>query len=107
MAIVSYPSEYRNYCLFDEQKVQGQIKKGDLGLEEIRQSLSNPKTEDEVVEDLFILNRMLDEGVDKQKISNIYPELSKYNSTFSDGFISGKQTNNLQEPYFQRKYILR
>ena len=33
--------------------------------------------------------------------------LSKYNSTFKDGFISGKQTNNLQEPYFQRKCILR
>lgn len=83
MAIVSYPNEYRNYCIFDEQKAQAQIKKGDKGLEEIRLSLSNPKTEDEVVEDLFILNRMLDEGVDKQKINNIYSELSKYNSSKS------------------------
>lgn len=83
MAVVSYPNEYRNYCLFDEQRVQSKIRKGDKALEEIRISLSNPKSDEEVVEDLFILNRMLDEGTDKQKINNIYPELSKYNSSKS------------------------
>ena len=49
----------------------------DLGL--IKASLENPTSEDEIVEDLYILNRMLDEG--EKKIADLYPTLSKYNST--------------------------
>ena len=71
---VSYPTETRNYCLFDENRV---AERKNISL--IKTSLENPKSEDDVVEDLYILNLMLDEG--NQEVSKLYPQLSKYNQT--------------------------
>jgi len=80
---VSYPNQYRNYCVFSPV-VNERIKKGESELPIIRQSLKNPKSEDEVVEDLFILNCMIDEGgVNIDNVSALYPELSRYNYTDS------------------------
>ncbi len=73
---VSYPNQYRNYCIFDEKRISER-----KNLEEIKASLKNPKSEDEVVEDLYILNRMLDDG--EKGVETLYPELSKYNNTKS------------------------
>lgn len=73
---ISYPNQYRNYCLFDENRVSAR-----KNLENIRASLKNPDSEDEVVEDLYILNKMLDEG--EKGIETLYPELSVYNNTTS------------------------
>ena len=73
---VSYPNQYRNYCVFDEKRISER-----KNLEEIKASLKNPKSEDEVVEDLYILNRMLDDG--EKGVETLYPELSKYNNTKS------------------------
>ena len=50
-------------------------------LDEIRLSLEQAKTEDEVLEDMYILNLKLDEG--EQGIDKLYPALSKYNQTKS------------------------
>lgn len=73
---VSYPNQYKNYCIFDEKRISER-----KNLEEIKASLKNPKSEDEVVEDLYILNRMLDDG--EKGVETLYPELSKYNNTKS------------------------
>ncbi len=73
---VSYPNQYRNYCLFDENRIQ---ERKNLGI--IKSSLENPQSKDEVVEDLYILNRMLDEG--EKGIEELYPVLSRYNDTKS------------------------
>ncbi len=73
---VSYPNQYRNYCLFDEKRISERS-----NLDVIKMSLQKPESEDEVVEDLYILNRMLDEG--KQGVETLYPELSRYNQTTS------------------------
>lgn len=78
---ITYPNQYRNYCIFDEQKVLSVVNKREEGLEDIKNSLENPKDETEVIEDLYILNRMLDEGVNG--IDKLYPSLSKYNNTKS------------------------
>ena len=80
--IVSYPNQTRNYCVFSPG-VNERIKKGESELPAIRESLKNPKSEDEVVEDLFILNCMIDEGVGVNKVAELYPELSRYNNTDS------------------------
>ncbi len=69
---VSYPNQTRNYCIFDEKRVS---QRKDLEL--LKNSLENPKSEDEIVEDLYVLNCMLDEG--KKGIDELYPTLSKYN----------------------------
>lgn len=50
-------------------------------LDEIKLSLEQAKTEDEVLEDMYILNLKLDEG--EQGIDKLYPALSKYNQTKS------------------------
>jgi hypothetical protein len=71
---VCYPTQLRNYCIFDEANVS---QKKDLGL--IKTSLENSPSEDEVVEDLYILNLMLDEG--NNDVTTLYPVLSKYNNT--------------------------
>lgn len=71
---VSYPNQYKNYCTFDETRIS---QRKDLNL--IKSSLENPENEDEVVEDLYILNLMIDEG--ETKITDLYPILSKYNNT--------------------------
>ena len=56
---------------------------GEKQLVVIKYELANPKDEAEVLENLYVLNLMLDKGVDKNKIADLYPELSKYNDTKS------------------------
>ena len=70
---VSYPNQYRNYCVFDIKERKS--------LSEITTSLENAESEDEVLEDLYTLNIMLDEGNDE--IKSLYPVLAKYNSSNS------------------------
>ena len=70
---VSYPNQYRNYCTFDIEERKS--------LPQIEQSLLNPKSEDEVLEDLYMLNCMLDEGI--EGVDKLYPALSGYNNTKS------------------------
>jgi hypothetical protein len=71
---VSYPNQYRNYCLFDSTSIE---KKKDISI--IKSSLENPKSKDEVIESLYALNLMLDEGL--KDGDTLYPILSKYNQT--------------------------
>ncbi len=71
---VSYPNQTRNYCVFDESRLK-------TNLDEIKTSLENPKSEAEVLEDLYALNLMLDEG--NKDVVTLYPTLSKYNNTKS------------------------
>ena len=80
---VSFPTVSRNYCIFDESYVSSMLNRREEALPEIRASLIAENDESKVVENLYILNRMLDEGVDKSKISALYPELSKFNETKS------------------------
>ena len=71
---VSYPTTSRNYCVFNEKRVSER-----KNLELIKKSLENPSSKEEVIEDLYILNCMLDEG--EEKVAELYPTLSKYNKT--------------------------
>jgi len=50
-------------------------------LEEIKASLDSPKSQETVIEDLYELNLMLDEG--NKDVASLYPVLSKYNNTQS------------------------
>ena len=74
---VSYPNQLRNYCVFDEKQVNAK-----KDLTKIKSSLENPKSKEDTLESLYALNLMLDEGADVEQINKeIYPLLSKYNST--------------------------
>ena len=71
---ISYPNQTRNYCVFDNERIS---QRKDLDM--LKKSLENPVNEDEIVEDLYILNCMLDDG--EEKIAELYPTLSRYNNT--------------------------
>lgn len=83
MSSVSYPNQYRNYCVFDNSKINSVVQKREKALPDIKAVLANPKTEEDTLEALYELNLMLDNGVSKEKISGLYPELSRYNDTKS------------------------
>ena len=83
MSTVIYPNQYRNYCVFDENKVNNVVESGETALPKIKYSLIHNTDESSVIENLYILNKMLDNGVDKSQISKLYPALSKYNDTKS------------------------
>lgn len=74
ISCVSYPNKNRNYCLFDEQRIN---KKKDVA--KIKASLEKPDSEEDVLESLYALNLMLDEGL--KDGDKLYPALSKYNQT--------------------------
>jgi len=74
---VSYPNQSRNYCLFNEKRIDN-IK----DLNKIKTILEYSNSEDEILESLCALNLMLDEDQNNiKKAKDLYPVLSKYNST--------------------------
>ena len=81
MAVI-LPTQHQNFCTFDTS-VYKRAENREQELGKIRQELEKPKNEEQVIEDLFVLNLMLDNGVDKNKVAEIYPTLSKYNDTKS------------------------
>jgi hypothetical protein len=76
---VSYPNQDRNYCLFDQDRIDSK-----KNINAIKSSLENPKSEEDVLESLYALNLMLDED-DRfiNEAQNLYPTLAKYNKTNS------------------------
>jgi len=81
---VSYPNQYRNYCVFNNEKIQNSVKRKEQALPEIHSVLTSEQaSEEEILESLYTLNLMLDEGVDKNEVSKLYPALSKFNDTKS------------------------
>lgn len=75
---VSYPNQNRNYCLFDDKRIQA---KKDFSV--IKKTIETSSSEDEVVESLYALNLMLDEGADIESAKALYPTLAKLNYTES------------------------
>lgn len=80
---VSYPNQERNYCVFDYNRINRLISKREDALPVIRNTLQNSHNDSDIIESLYALNLMLDNGVNKDKISELYPELSKYNDSKS------------------------
>lgn len=80
-ANVQLPRKGRNHCVFDEEKVNSYVKRGEEALPEIRNNLQTAKDEKQIVESLYILDRMIDSGV--KNIDKMYPVLSNFNDTES------------------------
>ena len=78
---VIMPSADCNYCKFEMDKLSPIINKGESALNEIKTNLENSHKEEDIVENLYVLDRMLDNGV--KGIDNLYPTLSKFNQTNS------------------------
>lgn len=78
---ISMPTADRNYCTFDETKVQSYLQKGEGALPLLEDTFNKSNDEKEICEALYITNRLLDNGV--KGVDKLYPALSKYNDTKS------------------------
>ncbi len=78
---VSFPNAYRNYCMFNEKRTEAIVKEGEMALPYLNSFIQNAQTEEELLDALHVLDRMLDRGV--KGIDKMYPTLSKYNNAIS------------------------
>ena len=75
------PNRNRNYCLFDQNKVDYFVKQKENALPYLTDILEHSNNEAQVTETLYIMDRMLDNGT--KGIDKLYPVFSRFNETQS------------------------
>lgn len=78
---VKKPDEGRNYCVFNEVRVNALVSDSKNILPHLIEHLKNPGSEEETLEIMYTIDRMIDMGV--RGLDKIYPYLSKFNDTNS------------------------
>ena len=78
---VEMPNPERNYCKFNEDRVNEILKNPDEALPVIELFLNNAHTEKQVLEALYVVDRMAEEKI--EGVDKLYPTLSKFNRTTS------------------------
>ena len=74
------PNQGRNYCVFDKNEVDYFVKQKENSLPYLTDILQHSNNEPQIVETLYIMDRMLDEGT--KGIDKLYPvfqDLIKHN----------------------------
>ncbi|MBR1943604.1 hypothetical protein IJ843_07715 [bacterium] len=96
------PTKNRPYCIFDQNKVDVFVKNGERAVPKLTKMLQKAKTEDEIVEGLYIADRMIDGGV--KNMGNLYyPAFSRFNDSRSANvqtFLSGVYRKTLNPDAF-------
>ena len=80
-ASCQFPSGKRNYCVFDQNKVDCFVKQKENSLPYLSDVLMHSNNEQQIVETLYIVDRMIDSGV--KGIDKMYPVLARFNNTSS------------------------
>jgi hypothetical protein len=75
------PNYQRNYCLFDQNKVDYFVKQKENALPYLTDILQHSNNEAQVTETLYIMDRKLDNGT--KGIDKLYPVFSRFNNTQS------------------------
>ena len=78
---VNMPNNQRNYCLFDQNKVDYFVRQKENALPYLTDILEHSNNEAQVTETLYIMDRMLDNGT--KGIDKLYPVFSRFNDTQS------------------------
>lgn len=78
---VVQPTPQKNYCQFNQTKVDYFVKQKENGLPYLKDVLKNSNNEDQITESLYILDRMIEGGT--KGIDKMYPVLSRFNNTRS------------------------
>ena len=78
---IQFPNRQRNYCVFDQQKVDYFVKQKENALPYLASILSNSNNEAQITETLYIMDRMIDNGT--KGIDKLYPIFSRFNNTKS------------------------
>lgn len=75
------PTPQRNYCVFDKNEVDYFVKQKENSLPYLTDILQHSNNEPQIVETLYIMDRMLDEGT--KGIDKLYPVFARFNQTQS------------------------
>lgn len=75
------PAGERNYCLFNQNKINFIVSQKELALPQLKEVLQTSQDEKEIVEALYIVDRLADIGT--KGIPAMYPLLAKFNDTKS------------------------
>lgn len=78
---VSLPNYYRNYCTYNEQRTNQILAQREKALPYIDTFLKTAYTEEQVLDALQVLDKMLDKGV--KGIDKLYPSMSRFNNVTS------------------------
>ena len=72
---VQMPNSQRNYCLMPNQKrIEIIVAEGENSVKEIEKFLKSATTEQQIVEGLFVVDRMIEANISGAK--NLYPTTS-------------------------------
>lgn len=88
--VVMLPEGERNYCLFNLSKVNFMVSQKESSLPHLKEILQTSQDEKEIVETLYIIDRMIDNGT--KGIPAMYPYLARHNDTKSQNiqtFLAG------------------
>lgn len=77
----SLPSGNRNYAIFDQNKVDCFVSQKEASLPYLVDILTHSNNETQIVETLYIIDRMLDDGV--KGVDKMYPVFARFNNTTS------------------------
>ncbi len=78
---VEKPNSVRNYCVFDNKRTEEILKYKEEALPYIDSFLKTVNTEEQVLDALQVLDKMLDKKV--KGIEKMYPTLSRFNDVTS------------------------
>ncbi len=78
---VTFPNAQRNYCTFNEERTKELVSAKEEALPYIDTFLKSANTEEQVLDGLQVLDKMLDNGV--EGIDKMYPTLAKFNDVTS------------------------
>ncbi len=84
--VVQMPNAQRNYCLFDQKRVDYFVSQKEQALPYIKQVLATSQNEAQIIEALYITDRMIDSGI--KGIPAMYPVLARFNDTNSQNIQS-------------------
>jgi len=86
----TFPQGDRKFCLFNQNKVNFVVLQKEQALPYLKEVLQTSNDEKEIVETLYILNKMADNGV--KGLPAMYPTLARFNNTDSgniQAFLAG------------------
>lgn len=75
------PTADKNYCVFDQEKVDYYVSQGEKSLPYLKKVLQTSNDEKEIVEALYIVDRLADKKT--KGIPAMYPVLARFNDTNS------------------------
>lgn len=78
---IQLPTDKKNYTVFNQEKVDYYVAQKEQALPHLKQVLQTSKDEKEIVEALYIVDRLIDNNT--KGIPAMYPILAKYNDTES------------------------